>query len=61
MGKLDAKVALITGAGCGIGRASAILFAREGAGVVVGEYVAETGEDTVRMIEQVDGRRSFRG
>ena len=43
MGRLDGKVAIITGAGSGIGRASAKLFTREGAKVVVAELNAELG------------------
>jgi NAD(P)-dependent dehydrogenase (short-subunit alcohol dehydrogenase family) len=43
MGKLDGKVAMITGAGSGMGRAAALLFAAEGAAVVIAEVNAESG------------------
>src|SRR5450432_3904480 len=44
MGRLDGRVALITGAGDGIGRGIATVFAREGANVVVAERNTATGE-----------------
>ena len=59
MGKLDGKVALITGAGSGIGRATALLFAKEGAKVVVADYVPEGGEETVKMIREAGGEAIF--
>lgn len=59
MGKLDGKVALITGSGSGIGRATALLFAREGARVVVADYVPAGGEETVRMIKETGGEATF--
>ena len=59
MGKLDGKVALITGAGSGIGRATALLFAKEGAKVVVADYVPVGGQETVRMIKEAGGEAIF--
>jgi NAD(P)-dependent dehydrogenase (short-subunit alcohol dehydrogenase family) len=49
MGRLAGKVAIITGAGTGIGRATALLFAREGAQVVVAEIDAASGEETAHL------------
>ena len=59
MGQLDGKVALITGAGSGIGRASALVFAREGAKVAVADIVVEGGEETVRMVKEAAGEAFF--
>jgi NAD(P)-dependent dehydrogenase (short-subunit alcohol dehydrogenase family) len=50
VGKLDGKVAVITGAGSGQGRAAAKLFASEGAEVVVGDWNAETGKAAAEEI-----------
>ena len=58
-GWLTGKVALVTGAGSGIGRASALAFAREGAKVVVADVVVEGGEETVSMIKKTDGEAIF--
>ena len=58
-GQLDGKVVLITGAGSGIGRASALTFAREGAKVMVADLIAEGGEETVQLVKNADGEASF--
>ena len=58
-GKLEGKVAVITGAGGGIGRAGAVTFAGEGAGVVVAEIDAERGEETARLARETGGRATF--
>jgi NAD(P)-dependent dehydrogenase (short-subunit alcohol dehydrogenase family) len=55
MARLEAKVAVVTGAGTGIGRATARLFAREGAKVVIAELDAAAGEQTARLIVQAGG------
>src|ERR1700726_1997982 len=52
MARLDGKVALITGAGTGIGRATARAMAAEGAKVVVAEINAEAGEQTAQIVAQ---------
>jgi NAD(P)-dependent dehydrogenase (short-subunit alcohol dehydrogenase family) len=52
-------VAVITGAGTGMGRAGAILFAKEGAKVVVADIDIKAGEETVRMVKEVGGEAMF--
>jgi len=59
MARLKDKVAIITGGGSGIGRATCLLFAREGAKVVVADYIAEGGNETVRQISAADGQAVF--
>ena len=58
-GLLNGKVALVTGAASGIGRASACAMAREGASVVVADMSVEGGEETVRLIVKAGGRAAF--
>lgn len=53
--RLKGKVALITGAGSGIGRAMAVLFAREGAKIVAGDMNEQGSAETVRLVEEQGG------
>lgn len=59
MPRLAGKVALITGAASGIGRASALLFAREGAAVMLADMRASEGENVVRDITDAGGKAAF--
>lgn len=56
---MNGKVALVTGAGSGIGRATAIAFAREGARVVVSDVVEAHGNETVEIIRGMNGDAFF--
>jgi NAD(P)-dependent dehydrogenase (short-subunit alcohol dehydrogenase family) len=57
--RLDHKVALITGAASGIGRESALLFAKEGAKVVVSDVNEVAGAETVQQIQAQGGEAIF--
>ncbi len=55
-GILDGKVALVTGGGGGIGRATALAMVREGAKVAVADFVAAAARDTVAQINEAGGQ-----
>jgi NAD(P)-dependent dehydrogenase (short-subunit alcohol dehydrogenase family) len=59
MKSLENKVAIITGAGSGIGRAAAILYAKEGAKVVVSDIHVENGNAVVKEITEKGGTAVF--
>jgi NAD(P)-dependent dehydrogenase (short-subunit alcohol dehydrogenase family) len=56
MSRFDGKVAFVTGATSGIGRATALAFAREGASVVVADIAADGAKETAGLIEQTGGQ-----
>jgi NAD(P)-dependent dehydrogenase (short-subunit alcohol dehydrogenase family) len=53
------KIAMVTGGSSGIGKAAALIFAREGAKVVIADIQIERGAETVRMIEDSGGEATF--
>lgn len=59
MGRLDGKITVITGAAAGIGKASAALFAREGATVVMADVKTDLGESAASSIREAGGAAEF--
>src|ERR1700722_14588891 len=58
-GLLQDKVAIVTGVASGIGRAAAILFAREGASVVAADVTVDQGEAVVKQVKDGGGKAIF--
>jgi NAD(P)-dependent dehydrogenase (short-subunit alcohol dehydrogenase family) len=56
---LENKVTLVTGAGGGIGRATALVLAREGAKILVSDISTRRGEETVALVRQIGGEAEF--
>jgi len=54
-GSLDGKVILVTGGGSGIGRATSLLIAKQGAKVMIADYIPESAQKTVTMIKEAGG------
>jgi len=57
-GILENKVVLVTGGGSGIGRATSLLLAKQGAKVMIADYVPESAERTVKLIKDAGGQAS---
>jgi len=57
--RLQDKIAIVTGAGSGIGRAIALAFIKEGAKVVVADWSQQGGQETVDLIKQQGGQAIF--
>ncbi len=57
--RLKDKVCIITGAGMGMGRAAALLFAKEGAKVLAADMLANEGEETVNLVRKGGGDAAF--
>lgn len=60
MGRVEGKIALITGGGSGLGRAFALRLAEEGARVIVTDLNVAGGEETVGLVESAGGKAAFR-
>ena len=58
--EMDGKVAIVTGASGGIGRATALSFAESGASVVVSDVQEDKGEETVKLITDQGGKAVFK-
>jgi len=56
LGRLEGKVAVVTGAGRGIGRATALRFAQEGAAVVINDVDSDPGEETAQLVKEAGGQ-----
>src|SRR6202030_4518066 len=54
-GLLENKVVLVTGGGSGIGRATSLLLAKQGAKVMIADYVPESAERTIKLIKDAGG------